>query len=324
MGGRLMRWPRVIAIIGLLIFAFLLAGCEATPAAEDPSTAVPETPPNAPKNTVTVFYKWGDYLVPVSMSAETSQPAAKAAVEVLFSSVVPGGFENPLSEVALHRLTIDGDTVTVDVSEEMLTGDAATKREQLIFTLMWCDHVSKVDLLVEGQVLENVLKTPWAINLYNPEAVEDLDPEEYLTIYYVDADTKTYLIPVTLKSDILPAEDREQPLLPVEKAKAALEHLTEAPEDLQGLTTIFPEHLEAKSVKIEDGIARVDVDKRLLMNLVGDMRDAKPAVESIVMTLTSIEGIDKVQLSIDGKGYVVSNFNLSKPLSRIKGINSID
>lgn len=329
-----MRSPRFVTTICLIVSIFLIAGCSPAPAVDDPAQD-PKITPEVIYKPVMIFYKRGEYLVPVAMRADSSQADAKTAVDILLSGIVPEGFENPLSDVILRSFSLDGDTVTLDLSDTFLTGPASEKRDQLVDTLMWCDNVSKVDLFVEGEAKENILTPPWAINLRIPKAPEgevaeapifEPDPDDFLTLYFIDEETKKYLVPVTVKTDKIAVLDpvREGPPLPIEKATAALAHLTEVPQDLVGLVTIFPQHLQAKKVEIKESVAYVDVDGKLLVNMAGEIQNAQLAMETIIMTLTSIDGINEVQLFIDGKGYIIGNINISKPISRLKWFNSLE
>ena len=139
-----------------------------------------------------------------------------------------------------------------------------------------------------------------------------------MTIYYADKN-KEYLIPVTIKSDKIESEtensDKRSMVKVEDKARAALQHLIEGTSKIESLEILDVKMI--KSLRLDDGIAVVDLDKtRILIDFGTKTQYAEIAVESVVRTLTSIGGIEKVQFLVGGVtwGNVTGDLSLKKPI----------
>lgn len=97
-------------------------------------------------------------------------------------------------------------------------------------------------------------------------------------------------------------------------AKAAMEELLKGPKspELSGL----PERLKLIGVKVENGIAYVDFSSE---GLSGGSLEESLVIRSVVMTLTEIQGINKVQFLVDGKipETLMGHADVSTPISRM-------
>ncbi len=314
---------RLIHATLILFIVFMLVGCGAqSPAAESGSTS--DYVSSAPSGKmVSVYYIKDGFLTPVAYNVGVSELEVNAALNLLFSGITPEGFENKLDDVKLNSLVIDGDTVFIDVSGEFLQGKMIDlAKNQIIYTLTDCENIFKVNIAVDGKPYETLLERPPFINLTNPEDYEKdkENPEEmskYLTIYYTDQD-KEYLIPVTIKSDKIEPKtensDKPSTVKAEDKARAALQHLIEGTEKIK---TVAPEIIRIKSLRIEDGIAEVDLYLNMHFKFHNEAQYAEIAVEAVVRTLTSIDEIERVQFLINGKnqvGYVTSNLSIQNPI----------
>lgn len=273
---------------------------------------------------VSVYYIKSGLLTPATYSVDTNVDnyitQVSTAIDLLFSKTVPEGFENELANIKLNSLEISGDTVSIDVSGEFLAGGKTdTAKKQIIYTLTECDNIFHVNITVDGKPYATMLERPQFINLLNPDEYEKDkgNPDEvskYLTIYYTD-ENKKYLIPVTIKSDKAKAED---------KAKSALQYLSEGAGDIENLQ-IFPKKIEIKNLRVADGMAEVDLDLNYLLEFINEAQYAEIAIEAVSRTLTSIDGIDKVQFLINGKtmDYVTSNVSIKTPIKPERWYNLV-
>ncbi len=82
-------------------------------------------------------------------------------------------------------------------------------------------------------------------------------------------------------------------------AVRAIKQLISGPND-PDLISVIPEGTELRSIKVQNGLATLNFNSSLADNHWGGAESEKATVESIVKTLTSIPGIDKVQILIDG------------------------
>lgn len=343
-----MKRTRLFAII-IFIAVIILAGCDAQSAADN------ETPTSDQKNPavvyegqdqsrVLVYYVKDGFLVPVTLGVEPTKEPVKATLNLLFSGLVPQGFENKLFNVKLKSYNIAGDTASVDLSSEFLKDDDKEfKKDQLVLTLTEFDDIKKVKVSVEGKPLDGLYERPSLINqIALPEegklpstevsasgSVKAQTDDTWLTVYYVDKDKK-YIVPVTFKSSKIQVKTDQKgeiiPPTPEERAKAAVEQLIEGPVGIKNLTGIFPGEVKLKDFYIKDGIAYVDVSKDLIMSFSKDAEYEKIAVDSVVQTLTSIDEIDKVRFLIDGKEIpsIAGHTNISIPIPRLKWYNIIE
>jgi germination protein M len=315
------RFPQAVLIF---FIAFILVGCSAqAPDIETTPTSDSISPSTTGKMFLVYYIKDG-FLTPITYCVEAYEPQVTSALNQLFSGITPEGFENKLTDVKLNSLNISGDTVSLDVSGEFLQGDRVDlAKSQIVYTLTECENIFKVNITVEGEPYEILLERPPFINLKNPEEYEKdksnpLEMSKYLTIYYADKN-KEYLIPVTIKSDKIESEtensDKRSMVKVEDKARAALQHLIEGTSKIESLETLDVKMI--KSLRLDDGIAVVDLDKtRILIDFGTKTQYAEIAVESVVRTLTSIGGIEKVQFLVGGVtwGNVTGDLSLKKPI----------
>ncbi|MCR4431606.1 MAG: GerMN domain-containing protein [Tepidanaerobacteraceae bacterium] len=343
-----MKSLRLFAVI-VFMAVLILAGCDAQPAAGGETPATLEQKNSAiiyegqDQNKVLLYLVKDGFLVPVTLGVEPTKEPVKAALDILFSGLTPEAFQNKLSGVRLNSFSVAGDTVSVDLSADFLKDDERkTREEQLIFTLTEFDDIKKVKISIDGKTLNDAYERPALINRVDwpqkaassknagvASAGDSQIDENYLTVYYVDR-TKKYIIPISFSSPKIQLKTDEKigviPPDTEEKAKAAVEHLIEGPEGIEGLKGIFPAEVKLKDFYIKDGIAYVDVSRDLITSFAKDAQYEEVAVESVVQTLTSIDEIEKVQFLVDGNrmGSIAGHTNITYPISRLKWYNIIE
>jgi len=320
------RLPHAIII---LFIVFILTGCSGQSAIDTESVSEDVYSVSSGKK-VLVYYIKDGFLTPVTYNIDDSEPEISSALNLLFSGIVPTGFKNTLTNTRLNTLEISGDTVSLDISGDAFVGDKAQlARCQILYTLTDCENITKVNINVNGKPYATSLERPTYINLKDPESYQEdkEEPEElckYLTIYYPDKTTK-YLIPVSIKSDIIQSgEENNSKAVSVkaeDKARAALQHLFKGAGEIGSLGTIDDKMI--KSLQIKDGVAVVDLDSSVIIKFSDKTQYAEIAVESVVRTLTSIDGIEKVQFLVGGVklGYITGNINIQNPIEPDKWYN---
>ncbi len=312
---------RLLHAVLITFIIFILAGCNAE---SFPTDSAYSTPSILSGKMVSIYYIKNGLLTPATYSIDTNVEnyitQASTAIDLLFSGVAPEGFKNELADVKLNSLEISGDTASIDVSGEFLAGGKTdTAKKQIIYTLTECDNIFHINITVDGKPYATMLERPQFINLLNPAEYEKdkENPDElskYLTIYYTDKNKKN-LIPVTIKSDKVKAED---------KARVALQYLSEGAGDIENLQ-IFPKKIEIKNLHVADGIAEVDLDLNSLFEFHNETQYAEIAIEAVSRTLTAIDGIDQVQFLINGKtrDYVTSNVSIKNPIKPDRWYNLV-
>ena len=106
-----------------------------------------------------------------------------------------------------------------------------------------------------------------------------------------------------------------------DKYTAAMASLLEGTKE-KGQTTIIPKQAKLRSVKVENGIAKVDFSQEIVKNFVGGSTGETMLVGSVVDTLTEFPEVKKVQILVAGKPVETlgGHMDLSQPLARMKDL----
>ena len=106
-----------------------------------------------------------------------------------------------------------------------------------------------------------------------------------------------------------------------DKYTAAVETLTEEPLE-ENLTRIFPKNAAIRSVKVEDGLATVDLDGSIKKGFVGGSTGEEFLIGSVVDTLTNFPEVKSVKFLVDGKEVesLSGHMDLSAPLERMTSL----
>lgn len=133
-----------------------------------------------------------------------------------------------------------------------------------------------------------------------------------VTLYFSD-DQAMEVLPE--KRTVELTEDEAQ--MPVEKI-AVLE-LLKGPKDANLRKTMPPE-AELLSIEVKDGVAILDFSQEFQTKHWGGSAGETMTIDSLVYTLTEIEGIDKVQVLIEGKAIesLAGHYDWSEPFSKGK------
>ena len=130
-----------------------------------------------------------------------------------------------------------------------------------------------------------------------------------MTLYYPD-DSGMKLIAV--KRDVKPSPD---------KYVAVMKSLMSGT-DKKGTVDIIPKTAKLRSVKVKDGVAKVDFSRELIKDFNGGSTGEEMLVGSIVDTLTEFSEVKKVQILVEGKAVdtIAGHMDTEKPLSRMTGL----
>lgn len=113
-------------------------------------------------------------------------------------------------------------------------------------------------------------------------------------------------------------EDRDIPAVNGEdqeaKAKAVLEELIKGPTESR-CSPVLPTETKVNSVKVTNGLATVDFSKDLTDNYDDQMMESAITVDAIVATLTRLNGIDRVKLTVDGSPLKIGNTEIRDELT---------
>ena len=93
-----------------------------------------------------------------------------------------------------------------------------------------------------------------------------------------------------------------------------LEALLEGPQD-DGLLPVLPEGLELRSVRVENGVCYADFSAVLLEQIPDREEDQELVIQSIVNTLCSLDGVNAVQLLVEGESLLeYGGLGLDQPM----------
>lgn len=282
--------------------------------------------PAAGQGRETVLYV-ADYqarcVVPVTLLIPWEEGIASAAVSHL---VERGPAQQQLDQQGLRALLPAGTTVlgisikegccTVDFSRELLnTADAAQEKlllQSLVWTLTEFDTIDSVVLWVEGRPVEQMIHgTPVPEVMSRDSGINAEDATAGTTvIVWLRLDSMAgghLLVPVT------------RAVAKGNLAAAALEELIQGPRSGSVLTQVMPAATEVQQLTVTGNTVTVDFSAEL-----AQAEDLALAVSALVLTLTDVENIDRVNITIDGEGVrLPDGEELVQPVMRPSATNPL-
>ena len=311
------RKGKVLWIL-MIIFVFALSlwgGCglveQFMPEEDEEFTEEYEEEPEEDDYRDTVFYyHYGnDYLVPVEFSIPWTEGIARSALNWITSSsktdplLQEKGLKAPLpSGTEIRGLTIREGLASIDLNQEFLNVSEGLERivlDALIYTLTEFSSVDKVEIMVEGEYLEefppgNHLNQPLdrsrSLNLEISEEVENLQDTSQVVVYFCgwgEGDL-TYIVPVTR---VIPATSN--------LIEAALKELLKGPRPDTELFSDLNPQTEVNSITLEEGVATVDFSKDFLI-YDGGVKGEENIIKQVVLTLTRFPEINEVRILVEG------------------------
>jgi len=308
---------RLIGIFLILCIVFTITGCNILNFTEkgksEQKDTIEENQVNLRK-TVLYYVNENNLLVPVTKNIPWVEGIAKATIENLIDKAeirehLKGkGLMPTLPEnTKLLGMTIRNGVAKVDFSREFLNFKDKTAEKtailSLVYTLTEFPTINKVELLVEGKPLK---KCPFGtqlnpqlerenINLESKE--QNINNVQKVTLFFKGVNkegTFSYYVPVTRfvkNTDNL--------------MKTALQELIKGPKPNMGLTAVIPKETKVLSVVKKDNEVIANFSKEL-ENFGGGLENEQAIVNSIVLTLTAFEGVDKVTIQVEGNKTVLS------------------
>jgi germination protein M len=274
-------------------------------------------------------------VVPQVLQLPKSNEPAKQVVEYMIqdgkvSNLLPNGMKAVLpAGTEVLGVNIDQGTATVNFSEEFKNyapEDELRIAESLTYTLTQFDNVNNVKIQVSGvdQKVMPVNGTPIGDGLTRENGINiemngvvDVTNTDTVTVYFIsqNEENEMYYVPVTRK---VPATDN-----PV---GATVAQLINGPSIQSGLVSEFLNTVELVSAPVlEDGVVTLNFNEAIL----GQNQNtaiSEAVLNSLVLSLTEIDGIDKVALKVNGKSEVLdeSGKMITKPVSRPTNVNTVE
>ena len=273
---------------------------------------------------VTVYYATldGKNLVPLTFSVNATREAAQVALEKLLAGAPNEFVKSPLSaDAKLKDVYGLEDIVFVNLTKQFTEINeeyALLASGALAATVLPLLDNSQLQLLLNGQPYEDVgkvqLSMPIKESPLNP--VAPIDDDQPYIVYYFGDEQAQYMVPQSA-----PVADGKVENLATETVKALLK----GPKWGSNLYSSINKETKLLGLKVADGIVTVDFSAELL-DYSGSSAEENVLVNSLLYSLTSIEGIDSVQILIEGQieEYLPAGTDISAPLKAVEKINAVD
>lgn len=237
----------------------------------------------------------------------------KASVLALAQGPKTAGLRNPIPEgTTLLGISIKDKVAVVDFSEEFLhtSGlEEVTARLSVVNTLTQISGIEKVRLHIKGEEMIGPSGLPLG-DMEPAKLNEDGTPtagkKMTVTLYFSDNEAM-YLV----------GEKRDVTVNEGDKPEAAvIRELIKGPKTDE-LWDVIPEGTKLLSVNTKNGLCTIDLSSEYVDNSPGGTTSEMMAVYSVVNSLTSLEGIEKVQFLIEGKKReIYTHMIFDKPIPR--------
>ena len=288
---------------------------------EDASSASAQTgkaAEKAGKVSTIVYYQDNDgYLVPVMCSVPLEDGIAKATLSMMVQSVGNDmqaarlGLRTVLPENTTIDLDIAGGLARIDLSREVLAlPDAAAESNMIsavVGTLTEFDTVKEVEFLFGGQKLEKLPNgtsvsgrfTRGSINTEMAEDVMGAANVSPVTLYF-PSEAGAVVVPVTRMVYSSP------------DLNTAVLELTKGPSSACSLENVLPAGCGLIDVKVENGVAKLNFTKEFA-EIALNNDGGRLALKALVLTCTQFDGVDSVEIYVEGEKYDPGKDTLSVP-----------
>ena len=272
----------------------------------------------ASRTSTIVYYQdnYG-YLVPVMCSVPLEDGIAKATLNMMVQSVGNDmqaarlGLRTVLPENTKIDLDISHGLARIDLSKEVLDmADAAAESNMVnavVQTLTEFDSVDRVEFLIDGQKRETLTHgTPVSgeftrgdINLESVEPTMADATVKPVTLFF-PGDSGAVIVPVTRMVHSRP------------DVNTAVLELAKGPSNTDMLESVVPAGCGLIDVQVVKGVARLNFTSEFV-NLVENSDGGRMALKALVLTCTQFDGIDSVEIYVDGKKYDAAQGELGVP-----------
>ncbi|MDD2220510.1 MAG: GerMN domain-containing protein [Clostridia bacterium] len=272
---------------------------------------------------VTVYYATLDekYLVPLTFSVNATREAAKVALEKLLAGAPNDFVKSPLSaDTKLKDVYAQGEIVFVDLTKEFSQINEEYARlasAALAATVLPLLENSQMQLLLNGKPYQDVgsvkLSEPIKEGPINP--VSPIGEDQPYIVYYFGDQQAQYMVP---QSAPVNKDDAEY------KAEQTVKAILKGPKSDSNLYSSINKKTKLLALQVSNGIVTLDFSADLL-DYSGSSAEENVLVKSLLYSLTSIEGIDAVQILIEGqiKEYLPAGTDISTPLKAVEKINVV-
>lgn len=256
-------------------------------------------------STVVYYQDNYGYLVPVMCSMTYEDGVAKATLQKMIQSpendmaAARLGLRTVLPEGTKIDLDIHGGLARIDLSREVLAlADAAAESgmiSAIVQTLTEFDSVRQVEFLVGGQKIDKLthgtdISKPFERGEINLESsVASAASLEPVTLYF-PCESGSVVVPVT------------RMVYSNADVNTAVLELAKGPSTQSPLERALPAGCGLIDVQVEDGCAKVNFTKEFA-SLVENSDGGRLALKALVLTCTQFEGVERVEILVEGERY---------------------
>lgn len=272
----------------------------------------------AQKASTVVYYQDNEgYLVPVMCSVPMEDGIAKATLNLMVKNAGNDmqaarlGLRTVLPENTAIDLDIANGLARIDLSKEALTlPDAAAETNMIsaiVNTLTEFDTVQEVEFLIDGRKIE---KLPHGTEISGKFRRGDLNLEtadEAMSVadgkrvkLYFPSDAGTVVVPVTRLVYSNP------------DINTAVVELAKGPSATGSLENVLPSGCGLIDVKVEDGTAKLNFTKEFA-DIALHSDGGRMALKALVLTCTQFDGVEKVEIYVEGEKFDPGEGTLSVP-----------
>ena len=235
------------------------------------------------------------------------QQQAQYIMELLLGACKPSGFTSPIPEgTTVRSCTVTGGTVSVDFSSEYdrLTGIDRTIADYCItLSLLQLTGIYAVRLTVMGAPPAGRTDDVYTSSQVLLTSPEDIVRTVEVTLYFPD------------NLGNLVAEQRKLTVYEGETpAETVVKALAERPMDsYAGLEPLLPQGFTALAASAEGGTCYLNLPGSCVALLPEGSTEQRRLLEGLVNSLCSLEGVDEVQILLDGEYQMLLG---TQPISR--------
>jgi len=282
--------------------------------------------------TVTIYFTTSNHslLLPLNMTVPATREVAQTSLEKLLAGP-PNDFAFtvvPADTKLIDLYIADKDKIvyadlTSQVTQVASASEAAVLLNSIVNTVLASAPEYQLQILVDGQKISDIggLDVSSPLSASSPNILNPGTQGTSLTYYFGD-DMAMYLVPQTL---IVEASAITNQAAPQEDlAKIAIEQMLKGPQENSGSYRTIWQGTKLLNLKLQDGIAYVDFSKEVL-GYGGGTAAERMLVDSLTYSLTNIEGINAVQLLVEGKTleFLPEGTDVSQPISPSVPLNLV-
>ncbi|QCJ43659.1 sporulation protein [Bacillus sp. S3] len=274
------------------------------------------------------------YVVPQTLDLPKKASVATQALQYLVANgpvtnMLPNDFRAVLPEDTELSVNIDKETgvATVDFSKEFKDykpEDEMKILQSVTWTLTQFDNVKSVKLKMNGHELTEmpVNGTPISQNLSRATGINidtndvvDITNTKPVTVYYIGGEEGSYYyVPVTRR---ISNNEKDQ-------YAAVVNELIKGPSGKSTLASEFVSDVKLlEAPKYQDGTVTLNFNKNILDSS-EKMEISQSLLDTIVLSLTEQQGVEKVAIQVDGKAEIKNDKGkkLSEPVTRPEKVNT--